>query len=189
MQQISAVSQLIRGAVMLVALLHLTTIAFALTLNQPDYIVSKGDQSAQFHLQQRVTLTGSWVNFAQELQAEGLNSLVILSLPESFFYAFIYVSLFRLFGRYKRGQVFDEKSIKIIRNIGICIFIWPVFTILYPSLVALGLRATGLSDSLALSFGIGSSELVKVLGGLVVFVVGWIMSEARELQQEQELTI
>lgn len=189
MKRIATVSQLIRAAVMLIALLHLTTIALALTLNQADYAMSAGNLHSQFTYHQQIKVTGSWSDFAQDLQEEGLSSLLILSLPETVFYAFIYVSLFRLFGRYKQGLVFDEKSINLIRNIGVCICIWPVFTLLYPALVALTLRAAGWAESLPLSFGIGSSEIIKILTGLVVFVIAWIMSEAKKLQTEQELTI
>jgi hypothetical protein len=50
-------------------------------------------------------------------------------------------------------------------------------------------RISGLSESLPLFLSISSDQLLKLLIGLIIFVLSWIMTEAQKLQQEQELTI
>jgi hypothetical protein len=67
--------------------------------------------------------------------------------------------------------------------------VWSVFDLLYPILLMLLFRGTGLSDSLPLVLSIGTDQLLKLLVGLIIFVMSWIMMEGQRLQQEQELTI
>ncbi|MCJ8269766.1 MAG: DUF2975 domain-containing protein [Psychrosphaera sp.] len=51
------------------------------------------------------------------------------------------------------------------------------------------IRFTGLSDDMPLFFDFGSEDLWRLLCGVMIYVIGWIMAQARTLQQEQELTI
>jgi hypothetical protein len=110
-------------------------------------------------------------------------------IPELLFCLFIYLSLIKLFGLYQQGIIFTANHINQLRNIGTCLLVWTVFDLFYPIFLMLFLRLSGLSESLPLFFSISSDQLLRLLVGLIIFVLGWIMTEAQKLQQEQELTI
>ena len=128
MNRISKVSQVIRGLLLLIGLLHFAVVGMALVGDRDISSTERGLKSAELNVQQRIEVSQSWSTYAKELEAEGFDSVMILVGPELLFYLFIYVSLFRLFGFYRQGLVFAESSIKLIRQIGICVFVWPVFT-------------------------------------------------------------
>lgn len=191
MEKIAKVSWVVRGLIALIAVGHVATFVYMLAFQSNSLSVSIGDDgiSSSARIEQQISRSGSWSNFSQELESEGFNSIAILFGPELLFYGFIYITLFRLFGLYKLGHIFTSKSVQMIRNIGVCVLCWPVFTVLYPTLVTLTLRLSGASENLAITIGAGTDEVIKLIAGLIIFVIGWIMSEAQKLLEEQELTI
>lgn len=189
MNRIAKISRIIRGLLILIGLMHLSVVGLALFSDREVLSGSDSVVETELNVQQRVEVSGSWSVYARELEAEGFDSVLILVLPELLFYLFIYMSLFKLFGFYRQGLVFAESSVLLIRRIGICVLAWPLFSLLYPVALTLILRGFGWAESLPISLALGSSELISFLSGLIIFVIGWIMSEARAMQQEQELTI
>ena len=139
------------------------------------------------HLSHQVT--SSWQNIAQALESEGFNSLIILSSMQLIPYLLIYFFLFKLFKLYQQGKIFTIDNSNCFKNIGKTLFAWIAINFLYPVVVTLFLRLTGLSDSLALHLSIGSKEFIYLLSGLIIYVMALVMIAANELHQEQELVI
>lgn len=133
--------------------------------------------------------THGWTNISQALIAENFNALAILGTAELIPYLFIYYFLFRLFSYYQHGEIFTIPNITCLKNIGKTLLFWIVLNALYPVLVSLIIRFTGLSDKLSIYLNIGSSELFYLASGLVIYVMAWIMTMAIELKQEQELVV
>lgn len=189
MNKIAKVSLYIRFLIVLLACLNTFTV-FRGTLfvddSAPEMSTTPGIEAT---MTLSVDLPQLYHSFAQELENEGFEPLIIFALPELAFNLFFYFMLFKLFGLFQSGQIFTSNTVSYIRNIGIGIFIWGVFDFLYPILITLFVRITDMSDSLPLSIGIGSDQLIKFATGLIIFVIAWVMLEAQKLNQEQELTI
>ena len=91
-------------------------------------------------------------------------------IPELLFSLFIYLSLIKLFGLYRKEDIFTFNHINQLRSIGIFLLMWPVFSLLYPILLML-LRISGLAESLPFILSIGSDHFIKPLIGLIIFVM------------------
>jgi hypothetical protein len=189
MEKIARVSLLIRLLLGLVACLNVVAITVSIMTQSSENTAELAFGTSQSSISQAASLPKLSEDFAKELDSSGLNSHAIMLLPELFFSLFIYLSLIKLFGLYQQGGIFTVNHINQLRNIGSCLLVWPVFDLLYPSLIAVIFRIFGLSPSLLLVFSIDTDQLITLLIGLIIFVMSWIMMEGVRLQQEQELTI
>lgn len=189
MEKIARVSLFIRLLIVLVACLNMVVITVAILTKSESSSAELAVGTAQSFITQVVSPPKSSESFAKELHSEGFNSHAIMLMPELLFCLFIYLSLIKLFGLYQQGIVFTANHIDQLSNIGTCLMVWCVFDLFYPILLMLFLRLSGLSESLSLFISISSDQLFKLLVGLIIFVLSWIMTEAQKLQQEQELTI
>lgn len=133
--------------------------------------------------------THGWFDIAHALIAENFNALAILGTAELIPYLFIYYFLIKLFRHYQQGEIFTVANIACLKNIGKTLLFWIFLNILYPVLVSVVIRFTGLSDKLAIYMNIGSTEIAYLVSGLVIYVMAWIMTIAIELKQDQELVI
>lgn len=189
MNNIVKVSRVIKSLLVLILIGHIGAFMFAANSDDTHHVYKVENAAGEQVFSKTLSVPRTWQAYAESLQAEGFNSILLLVGPELILYGLIYWWLFRLFDRYQHGEVFMPSSIRFIRNIGTCLLIWPLFTILYPILLTLLIRASGLSEDLPLFVSFGSSEMVKLLLGLIIFVHAWIMHEACSLKQDQELTI
>ena len=189
MEKIARVSLFIRLLIVLVACLNIVVITVAILTQSESNSAELAVGTVQSSITQVVKLPKSSENFANDLHSEGFNSHAIMLIPELLFCLFIYLSLIKLFGLYQQGIMFTVNHINQLRNVGTCLLVWSAFDLLYPILLVLFLRLSGLSESLPLFLSISSDQLLKSLVGLIIFVLSWIMTEAQKLQQEQELTI
>jgi hypothetical protein len=188
MSRITQISKAVRLLLFLVATLYFGSFWLTVFLGSGSSNEFSVDQGwSAFVVQTEVS--GSWKGFAQALEQEGFNSLLILGTAELLPLAMVYLFVFRLFGLYQQGLIFTQRNINCFRNIGSWLLIWIVIKIFYPVLVTLILRFSGASDSLSIIVTISSVELNRLLIGLVIYAIGWVMAEANKLQHEQELVI
>lgn len=189
MEKIARVSFFIRLLIVLVACLNLAVISVSIITQSSTSSAELALGTSKSTISQATSLPNLSDDFSRELDADGFNSHAFFLIPEFLFSLFIYLSLFKLFGLYRQGHVFTINHINQLRNIGTCLLVWPVFDLLYPTFLALIFRFFGLSESLPLAFSLGSDQLIKLLIGLIIFVMSWIMTEGQRLLQDQELTI
>ena len=189
MTKIYKISKLIRILIVFITFMHVVSFFIHLFEGQPTIIESVTPSTSEGTLSTRAGITGSWQEFSQALEQEGFNSVAILASVDILFYTFIYFLIFQLFGLFQQGNIFTQQSICCITNIGRCLLTWVVFSIIYPVIVTLIIRFTGASDSLALYFSIGTTELVNLLSGLIIYAFALVMNEAIQIKQEQELVI
>ncbi|WP_340678527.1 DUF2975 domain-containing protein [Paraglaciecola sp.] len=189
MEKIARVSFFIRLLIILVACLNVAVITVSIITQSSTNSAELALGTSKSTISQEASLPNLSVDFSRELDADGFNSHAFFLIPELLFSLFIYLSLIKLFGLYQQGYIFTISHINQLRNMGTCLLVWPVFDLLYPIFLALIFRIFGLSASLPLVFSIGSDQLLKLLIGLIIFVVSWIMMEGQRLLQEQELTI
>ena len=126
---------------------------------------------------------------AAQLISAGLNPNFWL-LVHQFIYQFtLYGLLFVLFTHYRNGNVFTTSSVSGIRKIGICIMVMPIINIIYPPLLIVVLKLTGLLEHGEINLGIGTDGLSAFISGAMIMVVGGVMAEASRLKNEQDFVI
>ncbi len=90
-----------------------------------------------------------------------------------------FVCLFRFFGRLKNGYLFDGQAISQLASAGKWLLAQWLFEVLF-----------GTYGSLVFGIGIISlMNLDSLLAGLTLVCGAWLLKEAQELQEEQELTV
>jgi hypothetical protein len=103
------------------------------------------------------------------------NCSALASLPFGFM---VTLNFFRFFDRLKNGRLFDSQTVRYLEIAGKW---WIVFGIVQIILGAF--EAYFFSPKNILVSGNG------IVAGLMVFFVAWLLREAQELQEEQELTV
>jgi len=190
MQKIKKVSKYVRYLILFLAFIHLTS--FALTILLSDKICSSRLLDIELGgsvYSSIVEFDGTGKNLAPVLNDEGFDSTIILGSVDIIIYSILYFLLFKLFGLYMRGCIFTASNINCIKSMGRILMLWVGLSIIYPLAVVSIIRMAGLSDSLQFHFSFGSSELIRLMLGIVIYVIAWIMAEAMKLNREQELVI
>ena len=141
MNKIAKVSRAVRYLIILILLGHVSAFILAATSQNETQVYAIENAAGEPVLSKTISVSPSWQAFADALQAEGLNSYLWLTGPELIFYFLIYWWLFNLFGRYQQGDIFSAGSTRLIRNIGTCLLVWPLFSVLYPVLLTLLLES------------------------------------------------
>jgi len=190
MSKISTVSKYVR--ILLVTIASLQLMSHFLLVFFSEYKMGLNQLTIDFTLfSSKIShqTNNSWQEVSQALEAEGFNSLVILGSMQLIPYLLIYLFLFKLFTLYQHGQVFTLANSNCFKNIALSLLAWIPINLLYPIVVTLFIRLTGLSESMAIHISLGSREFIYLLSGLIIYVMAWIMSDASKLHQEQELVI
>jgi hypothetical protein len=97
--------------------------------------------------------------------------------------------LVRLFGLYARGMIFTSGNVACYRKLGHVILWSMAASIVHSSLMTVVLTLDNPPGQRMISFGISSSEIARLLIGMTVLLVSWIMEVGREIQEEQQLTV
>lgn len=126
---------------------------------------------------------------AQQLIASQMNAQIWLKTPGTLFHLVLYFLLFKLFTQFYHGDIFSLSVSQKIRQLGIWMLVWPITLIIYPPLLVIALKITGILEHGELEIALGSDHLSMIIVGAMISVIGWIMEEASRLKQEQELTI
>lgn len=190
MHRISLISRLVKGLVVLLALLQLLT--FVILANSTSNTEAGSSASFDNGLGQsmvEVAFDGAWHDLAVALERNDLSSLWLLGTVEAIPYLFIYYFLYRLFSLYQNGTIFSQPNIRCVKAIGTTLLVWLFVSLFYPITLVLLLRLFNISDQLPFIFIIGSTEISYLISGLVIYVIAWIMQEALTLKSEQELVI
>ena len=190
MQKITKVSRIVRMLILLVGILHVVGFAVTAMYSNSDsaeqQIFSKQDDST-YWVEAKTDTNATSLD--QDLLSEGFKSWVILGVADLLMYLLIYYFVYRLFSQYAQGLIFSDGSINCIKNVGRCFLLWVVVDIGYPIVVVLIHRFGGFSQTLNMHVSLNSNNLVHLMLGLVIFVVAWVMAEAKKLHQEQALVI
>ncbi len=144
-----------------------------------------------------------WGNYSQfghttDLQSVG-SRFAMLSCEVVL--CFWYWKLAQLFRFYERGMIFASETISCIKDLG-CLWVagWIFMAashflyqprLFQPSTHPPGVTVVTHSYHMGfLSFDFGTGiDFGFLLGGLIVFLIAWIMDEGRKIQEEQALTV
>lgn len=112
------------------------------------------------------------------------------SLIGSASYIFSYYYLNIIFNNYSNKKIFIHENVKLYKKIGIAIFINGILCIpLQDCLFTLAATLNNMPGKRYLCISFGTPNLEAIISGFVVTVIAWVMQQANEIQQEQQLTI
>ncbi len=113
-----------------------------------------------------------------------------------------YWMLAKLFRCYECGLIFDSKTIRCIKTLGmLCVINWLLATIQHfflvrppvvPRILPPGVTVSAPIEVFQASFfsiRIYGFDLGLLLAGTIIVIIAWIMDEGRKIQEEQELTV
>lgn len=187
---IKKVSKLVQMLILLFALVHIGSFFLTLIFSQDNSTTHQIEgKQAGIQYTAFTSVTRDDHALAQALLAEDYHVTAILGSPYVAIYAMLYSIMFRLFGLYRRGQIFTHANINCFKQIGFCLLIWVLSSLIYPIVVALTIRLFDPSSTMALHFSFGTTELEHLLLGMIIYVIGWVIGEAMALQDEQKLVI
>lgn len=133
-------------------------------------------------------VSGSWQEAAKQLTAQNFSAVICLGLLQLLPFVLINVILIRLFMLYRQGLFFSPKNINCFSWLGAVLLIQFVVTATYPAVLFTLLNyATG-SEMIRI-ISVRDSDIIGLLSGLIIYVIAWVMKQAHQLQQEQELVI
>ena len=95
--------------------------------------------------------------------------------------------LIKLFQRYSRGEIFTLNNIHHYRTIGNLIIVYVIVGCLDGLL--LGPVLTYSHEDLSFSFGIEDNDIALLISGVIIRLITQVMIQAKELNDEQSLTI
>jgi len=140
------------------------------------------------HLWIGLDVTGSWKSIANTLSENSFNTMTWLALPQMLPYVIINLILIRLFMLYRQGLFFNLKNIQCFKWLGGLLILQFLFVAFYPALLVTLLNMfTG--SELRRAVVIQDTDIISFIVGLIIYVIAWIMKQAQQLQQEQELVI
>lgn len=135
-----------------------------------------------------IEVSGSWQEAAQQLTAQNFSAVIWLGLLQLLPFVLSNVILIRLFMLYRQGLFFSPKNINCFSWLGAVLLIQFVAVVTYPALLFTLLNyVTG--SELVRVISVRDTDIIGLLSGLVIYVIAWVMKQAYQLQQEQELVI
>ncbi len=190
MSKISRLSQCIRYLIFFLAVLQLLAFVLVATLGEnTDFGQQALVDFGLFYSVFNIEFNHSWQEMGQHLKQENFNTTLILGTAELLPYMLIYFFLLRLFSYYQNGEIFTSNTIHCLKMLGKTLLLWLVINLIYPVIVTLFIRLTGLSDSLPIILNFGSTELNYLLIGSIIYVIAWVMQEGLLIKEQQELVI
>lgn len=99
------------------------------------------------------------------------------------------VNIRKLFSSYTRGLIFSLDHVKYFKSTAKALIAWVVFSIFYESAKSVLFSIGNPPGQRILQVGLSSAQITTLIVGAVVFVVAWVMDEARILSEENELTV
>lgn len=173
-------------ALLFLTLTTLLITAVVLLLNGSD--VLNFTQANGTHLWIGLEVSGSWKSTAGTLTANSFNAMTWLALPQMLPYIIVNLILIRLFMLYRKGLFFNLKNIQCFKWLGGLLLLQFIFVAFYPALLVTLLNMFSGSE-LKRAVVIQDTDIIGFIVGLIIYVIAWIMKQAQQLQQEQELVI
>lgn len=104
-------------------------------------------------------------------------------------YLFILAMLIKLFSCYEKGEIFSINNIRYIRNIGYALLVSQIIEPIYQFIMGFVLTIHNPPHHHFASITLDQTNIGILLTALLVILISWIMMEAYQLREEQQLTI
>jgi len=102
---------------------------------------------------------------------------------------FIVYSLIKLFKLYEKGEIFSITHVRYIRNIGYALLTGQLIEPFYQFVMGFILTINNPPHHRYAAITLDQTNIGILLTALLVILISWIMAEACQLREEQQLTI
>lgn len=129
------------------------------------------------------------------MEVIGINPMILHHPIAAFFLSLIPVLLgvlilllvAHLFGQFSRGDMFSHSGMHCLRWAGALILVWELFRPFYEvAMTAIVLRGT---THLVHAIEFDISNVRGIMVGIILYVLAWVLAQARQLYEAQLLTI
>ncbi|ODN41829.1 DUF2975 domain-containing protein [Piscirickettsia litoralis] len=119
-----------------------------------------------------------------------LRSLIFITsfLPATTYMLACY-KLIRIFKNYAVGKIFVLDNVRHYRHLGIASLLWAIFTPISKSLLSVLTTYMNPPGYRFFSLQLNDGTVIAIFIGLILIVISWVMREACQLKEQQELTI
>ncbi|GAA58156.1 hypothetical protein P20652_0007 [Pseudoalteromonas sp. BSi20652] len=185
MKKITYMSNFILALLVIGLLTTLISIAMSLA-NDTELLNYSNASGAQMSI--GLEVSGSWQQAATQLTDNNYSPVKWLGLMQVVLLLLINIILIRLFNLYRQGSIFSKKNSQCFSWLGGVLILQFFIVALYPALI---LSIINIIDSTELKriVSINDTDIIGLIIGLIIYVIGWIMKQACQLQQDQELVI
>jgi hypothetical protein len=129
------------------------------------------------------------VPFSAELSmTQRLLASTVSLIPSAVFVLGLYY-LIRLFRLYEKGIIFMTENVTYYKKLGYILIISMFADIIRNSLMSMVLTLHNPPGQRMISLGYSSDDLTKLVMGLLIIVISWIMDIGKEIQEDQTYTI
>jgi len=112
-------------------------------------------------------------------------AFLVTLIPLGLFMAMVYHAS-RLFRLYEHGEIFNAHCARRIRNVAVMLLIYEVTRPIYDVLISFIMTY---HSGVLIHVVFDVSDLIALVLGVLLFVIGWVMLEANDLKAEQDLTV
>lgn len=92
----------------------------------------------------------------------------------------------RVFSLFQKGAVFTPIAVRAVRSLGLMIFLLAAIQLIMPTLMVLGLTYDNGSDKRVLTISLNASQIIFLMIGGVILIIGQILTQAIDIAQENE---
>ncbi|QIW10227.1 DUF2975 domain-containing protein [Francisella sp. LA112445] len=113
--------------------------------------------------------------------------LFLIDLIPFAFVLYIILILINLFNQYTKLEIFSSKTISLYKKLGWSIICWVITCLILTPIEAI-IYTYNTSDR-QIYFGINTDDIYHLVIGGGVIIIAYIMQKAKEISEENELTI
>jgi len=103
--------------------------------------------------------------------------------------AWMLSALWRLFGLYGQGRIFEAENVRAFRQFGLGLIAYALTSVVTATVLVLVLTATAPVGHRILEIGIDDGDIATLILGGVFFLIARVMDEGRHLQEDQAAII
>jgi hypothetical protein len=130
-----------------------------------------------------------WPALAEAMARVEMPWWLWLELPQSVFLCVWTWQLHRVFRHFERGEVFSASVVACFSRLAGWLIAWALVLSVYPAIVSTAALLFGYSSTPLIWFEADWTPLLFLSGGLLIWVIAWVMHESLQLRHEQDLTI
>lgn len=97
--------------------------------------------------------------------------------------------LYKVFRNYESGIIFSVENARYYRKLAFVVFAKCGADIIYTTLSALAFTFQAPQGQRMGIIGFGTSELALIFVGSIILLISWVMQEAKNISEDQALTI
>ena len=97
--------------------------------------------------------------------------------------------LIKLFHLYENLEIFSNRNVVCLRNLGRILILWVIAQLIYVPLISIVVTFQNPPGERSIAVSLGSADLTALIVGVTLLIISWVMDEGRRLEEEQRYTV